>query len=493
MHLVHEALEQEENTEIKNFVEHRLRPTQIRNQVVLLERLQELLDSNILSTEARLRIEAIKAQILDPVQAALATLENDGYITAAQRATWQEEAETAKNQLLDKVRELPLPNPEHALAYMRMDPLPTAPNRPSSDEVVTWNGAKAQQAALASVMKENPNVLLFGTDVNKGSEILPDGKMHQVGSYFHQTDGLIDLFGHEPGRVTNTPIVENIMAAFLMGMGITPTDPESLKNSLMILYDPQYADYGIQTLEALHILASVYQTTDGKFTRRFGLILEEGAVAGGGPMHSHSVAGEVNATKYSITKFSVSDPKTLHDVLRWCLLYETNPFIIMVAKEIYLGKANTFEIGTGLFEAGRAKVDRTGKDVQVITYGPARLTVLEAVKDMQDVGVLDLVSHNPFPWKDLKEFLCNGKGPIVIVGQEAAYKAFTAHVRAMLEETDDLELREILRGRDILRIDGKNVPEISPEKTLMNAVIPTVEGIRETIESLRTNLTPGVK
>lgn len=477
---------------VENFIEEDLiRPTRDDNQIKLRQRLSELLALDLFDEQTREEIVSINNYIVDPVQTSLVYLQQKGYATEDEIGTWQE---AAKAQMANNSRQVftrTRPKPEDAMRNIRLES-PRITETKYPNEKVTLNISEAIQRAIQEAMEVNRNVLVMGPDVYKGLSIRKaGGKIIEIdqGGYFNQTNDLFRKFGHDPRRIHNTPVAEQDVLKYALGMSTTPTDPKTLRNALRILIDFQYADYGIEAFPAWHVLSHIFYTTDGNITRPVGVLLPSGSVAGGGPMHSHEVAAKAFQTPSSVDVFYTSGPETTYKLLRYCMLYGNNPYIFMVDKT-RIFQREEFEIGTGFFEPGRAKVRKPGKGIQFISYGPMANKVSTAVeqlnKDVQEgIGILDVVSLRPFPKQDTVKYLEHGTGPIVIAHEEPQLQGFGNQIASMLARKDS-ELHDVVKNRDIYLIGSKDVPVPPCDGILMNAVIPTTQNIRDFIVGLST-------
>lgn len=476
---------------IKNFITTGLiRPNQSDNQIKLKERLRAFLTLDLFDEQTRQKIANISNNIIDPVQASLDYLQQKGYTTEGEVDTWGKEAKEKMETTLQQVLTQPQPKPEDATLNIRLE-TPRIEKAEYSHETVNLNISEAIQRAIQEAMKINRNILVMGPDVYKGSSIRQErGKIIEIdqGGYFNQTNNLFMEFGPDPRRMHNTPVAEQDVLKYALGMSTTPTDPEALKNALRILIDFQYADYGIEAFPAWHVLSHILYTTGGKITRPAGVLLPSGAVAGGGPMHSHEVAAKALQTPSSVDIFYTSDPETTYKLLLYCMLYENNPYIFMVDKTRIFQKEE-FEIGTGFFEPGKAKVRKPGNGIQFIAYGPmvnkvnAASAQLNNLRLQDSIGILDVVSLRPFPKQDTVKYLEHGTGPIVIAHEEPQFQGFGNQIVSMLARKDS-EFHDVVKNRDIYLIGSKDVPVPPCDGILMNAVIPTAQGIRDFIAGL---------
>jgi len=418
------------------------------------------------------------------------------YFSAEEEKVWEKNSGEYIKGIEDSISKRKRPDPQKALEHFRK-PHPRIPDlwigEPSS-EVVTMNGAQAMRRALTEAMNQNPNVLYWGTDVFKGKEFArsEDGSGSVIeisaGGYFTQSRGLHDAFGMLPYRVMNTAIDEDAVIEWLLGMSTTTI--ENNEHGLRPFYDGQYADYVIEAFKAWHILSQIYYTTSGKIMRPMGTLMLEGATAGGGIMHSHVVEGKVYQTPASVDILCASTPEMLYKTLKYCLLYETNPYVIVADRLMLLGKKQQFTIDTGLIEPGHGRILRSGGErAQCITFGPQTNVVNDVLQsndfDSDEIGHIDLCSLRPFPHQDLKKFLSTGKGPIIISSQEPKMQSFANQIATLLLEEGEDEYRAIVRDRPVYVLCAvDDAPAVPCDGISMSAIIPTVSMMKESLSRI---------
>ncbi len=463
-----------------DFLTNRLiRPSKGDNQIALFQRLKDFLATISLSPEARLEMDNLLASIADPVSETLASWLQDGYLEDEEQTVWREAATQRVEGIIAEVMARPRPDPATALMYQRIEtPLP--PHIIHSTERLKLTGAEAIRLALRHAMEKNPHVLLFGTDIYKGKGVHA-GQIHHDGGYFTQEQGLWEQFGDYPHRFANTAIAERVMVSWLLGMSTSATS--QINHALRPFYDPQYADYFLEAWSAYHILGSVFNTTGGAIARPMGALLLSGAVPGGGVMHSHDPAGKVNQINESVDLLYATDPEWTYKMLLYCLLHENNPWILMVDKGTLLGSHNAmdFEVGTGLIEPGHARVLLPGEErkPRFLTYGPATNTVKSTIQTLgaDGFGHLGIQSLRPFPHQEVRNFLGNGKGDIIVVNQEPNPQGVGAQIIASL--TTDPYYRDVAPQPGHLHwLGGKGSAPLNDGRLLLDGgLIPTPDSI----------------
>lgn len=452
--------------------------TQNDNQIRLAARLKNILQKEVLDETATTHLLQLLDSIVDPLATHLNYLLSWGDITDEDVVIWQQQAEKEIAEIQEKVidRSRPRPKPEEALWFNRMPDTPML-ELPSSSEKVTMTGAEAVRRAIAESMRRNPNLIVVGQDVRKGPGI-HNRQIRQEGGYFGELAGLWEEFGKRPYRVHNISIAESLNTAYYMGMATTPTTAEALERATRILISNGFADYAIQAFEPFLVNGSLFYTS-GNMTIPITVLMPEAASPGAGTGHSHTIESTANQTPSSVDLLSITSPEMAYKCLNYQLRFGNNPCIMMIDRGIF-NKAEEFVLGTGYFEPGTARLVKDGEDLQFITYGPMTNTVLDSIGNRDGIGVLDLAYIRPYPRDDVASFLSRGHGPIVLISQEPKSQAFTAQIRAFMEEDD--VTREHIRGREIVRVGGADVPAPLCDGNLLKAIIPTRKTIEEIIQ-----------
>ncbi|MBI2034229.1 MAG: hypothetical protein HYT11_00680, partial [Candidatus Levybacteria bacterium] len=460
------------------------------------DRLTKLLTTTLIEDkEIKDGIQKIIDEIVDPAIYVLTDWQAKGYITEDEVKRWSKEEGDKIDAIVEEVLTRDRPDPKVATRNIRLA-TPEITDAPYSHELLSLSMSEAIRLAQAEAMEENPNVLVFGTDVVKGLGI-HGGEFIQEGGYFNQQDGLFEKFGMIPHKITNTAINENSVAKYLSGMSTTFTGNGKLNETNRILYDPQYVDYGIEAWPAFYVQGNRLYLTDGAITTTFGMLLLSGSSKGTGPMHAGELVSIAYQMPASVDIFYASDPETGYKSLKDNMLHNNNPYIFMADKtRIY--ERQTFERGTGLLPPGKARVVKEGKGAQIIGYGPMISKTMDVLDSgslrpelAETTGVLDLVSLRPFPLNDFKTFLSDATGPIFIaheepIGkweddtsddhQEPVIKGFGAQIASLL--VTNPELYEMVKDRlPVYMIGSKPTPVVPCDDIYMREVVPTKERV----------------
>lgn len=487
------------------FAKEVVKPAQSDNQLKLRGRLTKIIDSNHLIPEITEKIRALRDKIVDPVDETIHDLITRGFVTPEDINNWEKDAKQRVSAIHNEVMSRPRVQPEDALEHVRLE---TPSLRNITDlkdrlydrdphEKLSLTGAEAIRLALSESMAENPNLLVWGTDVFKGLSIdRGDGgelRYTWQGGYFKQEDDLFKDYGHQPLRVMNTPIAENDVSKLAFGFTTTTTNPDSLQHTARSFIDFQYADYGIQNFESTHVLGDLLWSTSEQMGRPTTFHLPSGAVKGGGPRHGDEVTDIAYAMNNAIDVLYFADSESFYKGIRYNTLYSFNPTIIMTDKKMFGGPRQEFEFGTGFMEPGRARVIKEGYgNLQILTYGPMLNATHQALKMIDDphitdqVSVLDVYSIRPLPEDDIYDFLHEGNkfGKILFTHEEPKKQGWgNNHLKSAIWDADS-RYWNLIRRRSPYVLAGADIPGVPTDGKQMDLTIPNAKKMEEKIREL---------
>ncbi len=234
---------------------------------------------------------------------------------------------------------------------------------------------EAIRQGLRRVLREHPEVLLYGEDVGA------------FGGAFKVTLGLQEEFGED--RIFDTPISESAMLGAAIGMATQGLRP---------IVELQFVDFG---MTAVHQLLNNAATTHYRTGLSVPMTVRApcGGGFGGGPFHSE----ELEAFFCHMPGIKVVYPAFPSDArgLMVSAVMDPNPVIYLENKYLY---RHVKELMPDRFEAvplGVARVCRPGKDAVILTYGAMvheslRAAELLAADEGHEVMVVDLRSLKPY-------------------------------------------------------------------------------------------------
>jgi 2-oxoisovalerate dehydrogenase E1 component beta subunit len=220
---------------------------------------------------------------------------------------------------------------------------------------------EAVREALAEEMARDPAVVILGEDVGP------------KGGVFKTTEGLQDLFGDL--RVLDTPVAEAGIAGMAIGaamMGLRP------------VAEFQFADYMYPAFDQIvNQAATMRWRSVGEWSVPVVFRAPFGAVTGGGIFHSQSP----EAAYCHIPGIKVVAPSTPGDAkgLLKSAIRDDDPVVFFEHKANY--RTVREDVGEEPVPIGRARVDRPGQHVSVVTYAGGVHLARDAAAALEEEGV----------------------------------------------------------------------------------------------------------
>ena len=220
---------------------------------------------------------------------------------------------------------------------------------------------EAIREALLEEMERDERVIVIGEDVGV------------YGGAFKATDGLLDRFG--PGRVIDTPVVEEAIVGAAVGAAIRGLRPVA---------EMQFIDFVSRAFDMLTNFAARnrYRTGVG-----VPLVVRgpSGAGVHGGPFHSQSPEAYFVHTP----GLKVVAPATAHDAkgLLKAAIRDDDPVIFLEHKFLYRRVKEVLPTGDYTVPIGKAVVRRPGRHLSIVTYGAQLHVALEAADVLAAEGV----------------------------------------------------------------------------------------------------------
>jgi pyruvate dehydrogenase E1 component beta subunit len=253
--------------------------------------------------------------------------------------------------------------------------------------------AEALNQALREEMQRDPSVFLFGEDIAR------------YGGVFKVTRGLMDEFGE--GRVRDTPISEQTLAAMAVTAAMTGTRP---------ILEIMYADFMPLVLDALINQASIYEYLWNDVSMPFVLRTQGGGGAGAGAQHSKSLDSLVA----HIPGLKVVAPVTPADAkgLLKSAIRDSQPVIFLEHKLLYNLRDDVPDDPDFTVEIGKARTVCEGADISI--FATSRM-VLESQKaaellaaDGISAEVVDLRSLRPLDLSAIKNSIAKTHHAVVV-------------------------------------------------------------------------------
>jgi len=326
-----------------------------------------------------------------------------------------------------------------------------------SEEVKTerMNMFTAINQAMDIALETDDKVSMFGEDV-------------AFGGVFRCTNGLREKHGAD--RVFNTPLCEQGIIGFAIGMAATGHTP---------VPEIQFADYIFPAFDQIVNEAAKYRYRSGNQFDVGGLTIRSpyGAVGHGGHYHSQSPEAFFCHTP-GLKVVVPRNPAEAKGLLLACIR-DPNPTIFFEPKALYRASVGEVPEGDYEIELGKADVVREGSDVTVVGWG-AQMKVLEAAADkvMADDGisceVIDLRTLLPWDTETVEKSV-EKTGRLVVSHEAPITCGFGAEIAARIQDKCFYSLES-----PIQRVCGYDVPfPLVYEKVYIPDMLRNYEAIKE--------------
>jgi pyruvate dehydrogenase E1 component beta subunit len=320
---------------------------------------------------------------------------------------------------------------------------------PAGTEMVTMTVREALREAMAEEMRADGDVFIMGEEVAE-----------YQGAY-KITQGLLAEFG--PRRVIDTPITEHGFAGIATGAAMSGLKP---------IVEFMTWNFAMQAID--HIINSAAKTlymSGGQLGCPIVFRGPNGAAARVAAQHSQDYA----AWYSNVPGLKVLMPFTAADAkgLLKAAIRDPNP-IIFLENEILYGQS--FEVPKGDFALpiGKARIDRAGKDVTIVSFGIGMTYARKAADALATEGieaeVIDLRTIRPM---DIATVVASIRKTNRCVAVEEGWpqSGVTAEIgmKIMEEAFDFLDA-------PVIRVTGKDVP-MPYAANLEKLALPTVADV----------------
>jgi 2-oxoisovalerate dehydrogenase E1 component beta subunit len=317
--------------------------------------------------------------------------------------------------------------------------------------------ADAIHDAIRDEMARDPTVVVMGEDVG------------YKGGVFKITDGLQQEFGTY--RAFDTPIAEVGIAGIAIGAAFSGLKP---------IAEMQFADYSLPAYDQIvNEAACIRYRSNGDWGCPVVFRSPFGAGVHGGLYHSQSV----EALFCHTPGLKVVIPATAYDAkgLMLAAIRDPDPVMFYEHKKSYRRYKEEVPDGDYTVPIGKAKVQREGTTLSVITYGVGVHWALEAARTVEGDGisveVLDLRTLSPLD-RDAIAATTAKTGKVLILHEDNKTMGIGAEVGAFIAENclDSLDA-------PIVRIGAldSHIPYSNEQET---AIIPNPVIVTEAVRKL---------
>ncbi len=315
--------------------------------------------------------------------------------------------------------------------YSNNDQLEAADLNQIADKIVIID---AINHALAEEMQTNDKMVIFGQDI-------ADPK----GGVFTATKGLTDKFGKD--RVFNSPLAESSIIGTAVGMAVTGWKP---------VVEIQFGDYiWYGMMQIRNEVATMRYRSNNTWSCPMVIRVPVGGYIHGALCHSQSIDGYF----VHLPGIYIAYPATAADAkgLLKAACRMDDPVMFMEHKGLYRqGYCATPEPDKNyVLPFGKARVVREGDHVTIITWGAMVQKSIEAVKECNAIGnveIIDLRTLNPLDRESIRVSL-DKTGKAMVVYEDNLTNGFGAEISAIIAD----EYFELLDG-PIKRVAAQDSP-----------------------------------
>ena len=319
--------------------------------------------------------------------------------------------------------------------------------------------AKALNDALDVGLEKDSHVMIMGEDVGR------------TGGVFRITDGLAEKYGEH--RVVDTPVAESGIIGVAFGLAVGGMRPVA---------ELQFMGFSYPAFDQIisHV-SRIRNRSQHRFTAPMVIRIPYGGGIGAAEHHSESA----EAIYAHTPGLKVVVPSTPYDAKGLLLAAIADPDPVVFCEPIRLYRAVKEEVPEGWYEVeiGRARVEREGADVTLISWGAMMLETRKAADRLADDGVsaevIDVRSLVPFDAETVTASVSK-TGRAVIVHEAPRTAGFGAEIAATIAEHCLYSLEA-----PVLRVTGWD--SVFPLKRSEHQYLPSVERIvaaaRKTLEA----------
>jgi 2-oxoisovalerate dehydrogenase E1 component beta subunit len=320
--------------------------------------------------------------------------------------------------------------------------------------VTAMNIAKALNDGLRKAMEADPKVVIMGEDVGK------------LGGVFRITDGLQKDFGED--RVIDTPLAESAIIGTAVGLAIRGYRP---------VCEIQFDGFVFPGFDQIvSQVAKFHNRSAGKVKMPITIRIPSGGGIGAVEHHSESVETYFAHTA-GLKVVACSNPSDAHWMIQDAIA-DDDPVIFIEPKRLYhAGKAEIAAEPTPLYTA---RVERPGRHVTLVGYGPTVPTLLDAARTAADEGleleVIDLRSISPLDIPTVVESV-RRTGRLVVVHEAPQSFGVGAELAARVTEEAFYSLEA-----PVLRVTGYDTPY--PPSRLEHEWLPNVDRVLDAVDKI---------
>lgn len=314
--------------------------------------------------------------------------------------------------------------------------------------------AQALNQALDLALGQWRDVLVMGEDVGR------------TGGVFRITDGLSAKYGED--RVIDTPVAESGIAGVGFGLAVGGFRP---------VLEMQFMGFSYPAFDqVISHVARIRHRSRGRFVAPLVIRIPYGGGIGAAEHHSES-AEAIYAHTPGLKVVVPSRPSDAKGLLL-AAIEDPDPVIFLEPIRLYRAVKEEVDDGLYLTPIGEARVERSGTDVTLISYGAMMKETREAAERLAAEGVsaevIDLRTLVPLDVETLVESVSK-TGRAVVVTEAPRTAGFAAEIVASIQER---ALYQLLAP--IQRVTGWDT--VFPLKRGEHLYLPSVDRVMHAVE-----------
>ena len=398
----------------------------------------------------------------DPIQLFSSKLIEKGILTELAYQEFKKEISNHVNEAADWALKQKEPDPGSALKYVldesgKRDRLEYGKLSHTGKPVVMVD---AINHALREEMERSDKIYLFGEDV-----------ADKKGGVFTATKGLSTLFGEE--RVFNSPLAEASIMGVAIGLALSGLKP---------CVEIQFGDYIWPAfMQIRDELVMFRYRSNNLFETPVVIRVAVGGYIHGGLYHSQNIEGFFSHMPGLLIAYP-SNSKDAKGLLKTALRLN-DPVLFLEHKGLYRQSYATMPEPDAdyLVPFGKARIEKEGNDLSVITYGAMVHETNFAVKRLDQEGysieVIDIRTLAPLDTETIYSSV-KKTGKAAVIHEDTLTAGFGAEIAALISEN----CFELLDG-PVLRIAAKDAP-IPYAPNLENEILPARGKIYDSLKKL---------
>ncbi len=280
---------------------------------------------------------------------------------------------------------------------------------PKSKKVSEKRFIDAISDGLRQSMEKYPNLVLMGQDIA------------EYGGVFKITDGFVKAFGKE--RVRNTPICESAIVGAGLGLSV---------KGMKVMVEMQFADF---VTEAFNQIINNLAKSHWRWGQHADVVVRmpTGAGTAAGPFHSQSN----EAWFFHTPGLKIVYPSNPFDAkgLLNAAIEDPNPYLYFEHKLLYRSIKENIPDDYYTVEIGKAKVEREGSDLCIITYGMGIHWAKEVMDAMPEISAEIIDLRTLLPWdKETVETSVRKTNRVLILHEDTLTGGIGAEIAAWITE-----------------------------------------------------------